>query len=399
MVIIFHVRCCAHILNLIVQDGLKALDEAVKKVRECAKYCKGSQGRKNSFSRAVQHVGIESNRGLRQDVSTRWNSTFLMLDSALFYKKALLQLAKTDANFVHCPTLEEWSKIEKICKFLKVFYEVTLAFSGSKYPTANLYFPNVLKVRLLLKNEMESNDKFIKDMAFKMHLKFDKYWSDFSTIMGIAVVFDPRYKFQVIEWAFKKIYGSTSDVEIDLFKKKLFALFDEYVAISSKTKTNESSSQSTKGVDDVPDTYMTDFDEFSSCEFTSDSKSEMESYLEEPKLPRTDDLNVLDHWKLLQGRYPIVSQMAKDVLAIPISTVASESVFSIGGRVLDAFQSSLKPDTAEELVCVRDWVFNQSSLQPEIEALCKQTSVLKIIEDDNESESVPSTQTQQSALG
>ncbi|CAH1450987.1 unnamed protein product [Lactuca virosa] len=110
----FHVRCCARILNLIVQDGLKELDEAVKKVRECVKYCKGSQNRKNAFLRVVQHVGLNSSRGLRQDVSTRWNSTFLMLDNALFYKKALLQMEKTDANFVHCPSSQEWSKIEKI---------------------------------------------------------------------------------------------------------------------------------------------------------------------------------------------------------------------------------------------------------------------------------------------
>ncbi|KAL4589712.1 hypothetical protein LXL04_002620 [Taraxacum kok-saghyz] len=120
----FHVRCCAHILNLIVQDGLKELDEVVKKVRECAKYCKGSQNRKNSFSRAVQHVGIESTRGLRQDVSTRWNSTFLMLESALFHKNRLLHLAKNDANFVHCPNSFEWSKIEKISKFLQVYHEI-----------------------------------------------------------------------------------------------------------------------------------------------------------------------------------------------------------------------------------------------------------------------------------
>ncbi|KAL6540731.1 hypothetical protein OROMI_024614 [Orobanche minor] len=39
----FQVRCCAHVVNLIVQDGLKELDGAVKKVRECVKYCKGSQ--------------------------------------------------------------------------------------------------------------------------------------------------------------------------------------------------------------------------------------------------------------------------------------------------------------------------------------------------------------------
>ncbi|KAK9690066.1 hypothetical protein RND81_09G102300 [Saponaria officinalis] len=39
----FHVRCCAHILNLIVQEGLKDLDDAILKVRESVKYTKGSQ--------------------------------------------------------------------------------------------------------------------------------------------------------------------------------------------------------------------------------------------------------------------------------------------------------------------------------------------------------------------
>lgn len=86
--------------------------------------------------------------------------------------------------------------------------------------------------------------------------------------------------------------------------------------------------------------------------------------MEEPKLPRTGDLDVLDYWKALEGRFPVVSQMARDVLAIPISTVASESLFSIGGRVLDIYRSSLKAETAEVLVCLRDWVFKE----------CKKTS-------------------------
>ena len=255
----FHVRCCAHILNLIVQKGLKEIDEAVLKVRECVKYCKGSQGRKQKFLHCVQHVSLDDKKGLRQDVPTRWNSTYIMLSSALYYKKALIHLQKTDANFIHCSNFEEWNRVEKICKFLQVFHEVTLAFSGSKYPTSNLYFPNVLKVRLLLKDQMVSNDRFLKTMAIRMFEKFEKYWSEFSTIMAIAVVFDPRYKFQVIDWAFKKVYEDRAEVELELFKGKLFQLFDEYS--SSCTISNVQSVAPTRGKaaanqEQASDTYM-----------------------------------------------------------------------------------------------------------------------------------------------
>jgi hypothetical protein len=51
--------------------------------------------------------------------------------------------------------------------------------------------------------------------------------------------------------------------------------------------------------------------------------------------------------------------MAHDILIIHISIVASEFIFSISGRVIDQYRSSLKPDIVEALVCTRDWLYGE----------------------------------------
>jgi BED zinc finger len=45
----FHIRCCAHILNLIVQAGMKVIARSVEKVRESVKYVKASEARRLKF--------------------------------------------------------------------------------------------------------------------------------------------------------------------------------------------------------------------------------------------------------------------------------------------------------------------------------------------------------------
>ena len=54
-------------------------------------------------------------------------------------------------------------------------------------------------------------------------------------------------------------------------------------------------------------------------------------------------MDALTWWGCNGHRYPIISRMARDILAIPLSTVASESAFSAGDRHLDPFRSSLTP--------------------------------------------------------
>lgn len=230
---LFHIRCCAHILNLIVQEGLKDVDLVVEKIRESVKYVRGSQSRKEKFLECVKSLSLGSRQGLRQDVPTRWNSTFLMLKSAIYYKTAFEHLGMSDSNYTNCPSMIEWDKADRLCKFLGTFYDLTCLFSGTKYPTANLFFPLVVSIYLSIKSECESDDEPMQRMATRMKGKFEKYWSNFNETLAIAVIFDPRYKFQFVDFAYRKLYGIVAEAHVEKVRRRLLALFDDYLQNST----------------------------------------------------------------------------------------------------------------------------------------------------------------------
>ena len=48
-------------------------------------------------------------------------------------------------------------------------------------------------------------------------------------------------------------------------------------------------------------------------------------------------------------------QLAPNVLVIPITAMASEATFSVRGRVIDPYRSSLAPEIVQMLICTGDW--------------------------------------------
>lgn len=86
-------------------------------------------------------------------------------------------------------------------------------------------------------------------------------------------------------------------------------------------------------------------------------KIQLKMYLDEPRNYLEEDLDVLCFWKVHQCRFPEFACITHDILSIWIFTVALHSTFSNGGRVLDQYQSALKPKTMEALICIRDWLF------------------------------------------
>jgi hypothetical protein len=68
------------------------------------------------------------------------------------------------------------------------------------------------------------------------------------------------------------------------------------------------------------------------------------------------NFDILNWWRVNSTKFLIVAKIAWDVLAIPITTVASKLAFSTGGRMLDPFRSSLAPRTVEVLICSQNWL-------------------------------------------
>ena len=86
-----------------------------------------------------------------------------------------------------------------------------------------------------------------------------------------------------------------------------------------------------------------------------DTRDELEVYLKEavetPKLLPGTEFDILSLWSVHKIKYPILAEMARDLLAMQISSVASESAFSTTGRILEPHISCLTHFMIEVLLC------------------------------------------------
>ncbi|XP_022003077.1 zinc finger BED domain-containing protein RICESLEEPER 2-like [Helianthus annuus] len=202
---LFHVRCCAHILNLLVQDGLTEIKDIIHNVRESVKHVSASPGRLHIFGELSKQQQMP-NKHLILDVSTRWNATYAMLSSALEFKDVFENYADRESSYKTLPSDDDWKKVEDVCSFLALFNEATKIISGSEYPTSNLFLVELYGIKEALdKVALDEND-CMRGMASEMKKKFDKYWGSTNLLISVAAILDPRYKMELINLSFKYIY-------------------------------------------------------------------------------------------------------------------------------------------------------------------------------------------------
>jgi len=248
-----------------------------------------------------------------------------------------------------------------ILPLLELFYNATVRISGSCYVTSNMYMFAVFGIGKKIKEMCNHPDTRIKSAAEGMKMKYDKYWGDpnsLNMLLLIALVLDPRHKLKFIIWYADNHFGSD---EAKCFKDQVYSsfnlLFNEYSGrIGESSASSQENRSQGSGISD-PYGFNRFYESSGSTKSSGSTRSgfEVTAYLVADLEPE-GELDVLMWWRENSNRYLVLARMAREILAIPVSTVASESAFSTSGRVLDPYRSSLSSTIVEALICTQDWL-------------------------------------------
>uniref|UniRef100_A0A803MKL1 BED-type domain-containing protein n=1 Tax=Chenopodium quinoa TaxID=63459 RepID=A0A803MKL1_CHEQI len=310
-----HMRCVAHIVNLVVSDGLKTVNESVQRVRHAVRFIKQSPARLQRFKKCVLDEKINTKKGLCLDVPTRWNSTYLMLNAAIELQDAFERYSGEDPHYVvdlnerdgkGSPDSDDWNNVRRLSEFLQAFYDLTLHVSGSLYVSLNLFFHELVSVAVLMKDLVSSDDVDMCLMACRMKEKYEKYWGDpekINLLIFIAIVLDPRYKLDYVEWMITEIYDPiVASKLVDNVKVALNALYEEYRVSSSNDVNREEVSSSKDGKTPLSPKHkkievLKSKYKKHKCERDGDAKIELDKYLEEDTAEDIDEFDILSWWK------------------------------------------------------------------------------------------------------
>ncbi|GES82328.1 zinc finger BED domain-containing protein RICESLEEPER 2-like [Rhizophagus clarus] len=343
-----HFRCFAHVINLCVQDALKELDDKLSRLRTLLNKIHHSPQRQEKLSFNCELHGI-NNLKVVLDVSTRWNSTFDMINRALYLKEALNSLALSEKdlkNFII--TDDEWSELEKVKLFLEKFKEITVLMSGSLYPTLSMLIP--LYNALIDHTEdyisegeeenegedgNESEDEIgndneestIKKAAMNCRVKLLHYYNKTNDACIIVTILDPRLKMEYYnDEIFLNVYNTT------------------YSNSNSSSTLNNSLNNEYKN-------------SITSKVFKRKRTQEIDEFQAYFLSPVCDEsVDPLQWWKINQSQFPRLAKMAMDYLAIPSTSVPSEECFSISKNLITDKRNKLAGKTIRSCMCLKSWI-------------------------------------------
>jgi hypothetical protein len=222
--------------------------------------------------------------------------------------------------------------------------------------------------------------------------KYNKYWRDIPLLYSVAFILDLRAKMKGFTRVLRRL-GSLTSTDYNAYllgtRARLTDVFNKYEEKFDSVRLKRPNPPTLSGKkrsawdeiyydDDVAgssggihprsstlnifrNTSATALLQAASS--SASNASELVSYLDCDTVSQFDD----DFWHQHKLTYPVLSIMAKDILTVPVSTISSESTFSMTGRIIEERRRKLRPEMVEMLTCIKDWEAVEVRLQQSAE--------------------------------
>ena len=331
--------CNIHTMQLAINEVFQLsviaikVDEVMDKCKKLAKFVRRSEANKNQLKNACKETGINfSMPKLPND--TRWNSKEANVATTIKLKSALQWITQTDTSLRWSdviPNAAEFTILESLVEILERVKVANKIWEGDLNPTIQTVITELYNIKDTLKKKMRNRERYISVFARELNnlieQRFPKCGSQ-NTLNCLAHFLDPEYKGVIL-----KQFGVYNKTKEDL--KKIGAKYEdvdpppppvvEAVRSNSAENDNLSAAQRLKLQETVPGGGET-----TRANNVTSIELELEKY-ESMNIPSCN--NLLLFWRDHSSVFPILTNIAREIFAIPASSASSERVFSVGTLV------------------------------------------------------------------
>ena len=299
---------------------------------------------------------------LTLDMPVQWNSTYEMIRKACVLKVPITAVCATQTLDQSVKLLiltpSDWTLLDEVLQFFKIFVRPTRLLQGSTYPTLNYAIPQYLIIikKLQKKQEDQPLQSPICQACIAAINKLEEYYniSQKAPHLAVATVCDLRFNFNV----FNILQPTESQGDKDKragIKRHFQSCYSQYNDQETHVKAVAAlEAISNESVDlELEDDDADSIDELFVNQGTFNADIEWNKWIKQP--PVAQEVEILDYQKGKQYEFPTIARMARDHLAIPGSSAPSECVFSGGSDLVTKKRNQLGGDNIRRLLFMRDW--------------------------------------------
>ncbi|GBM10233.1 Zinc finger BED domain-containing protein 4 [Araneus ventricosus] len=338
-----HLPCFAHTLNLVMTDAFKIteFEILINKCKKIVSFFKHSTLASDTL-KSIQKECNKKQLKLVQQVDTRWNSTFYMLERIRVIRNELtLAISKCEKAPPNL-SAEEYKMIEEIEKMLEPFEVATNLVSGEEYPSLSIILPIIkgLSLKLVELEKINLNEisrKLLESLKNSVSKRIKPYEKRTSCIM--ATLLNPKYKKR----------GFKTDDEAENAIRLLQNEYTSFLSTPDKIQNSEppatASSSKKEKVDDL--LYFLNIPD-SQYNPRSDAIVDVRQYVEKPNIFKAED--PLKYWQVSQSK---LKELAFKYLSIPASSTPAERIFSLAGQILTERRNRLDSEHFHHLLFIK----------------------------------------------